>query len=149
MIISFINYEVRVDIEGPDLPDYVEEVEVVEKPASPEKQFEASPSPVKEDTPASVTNMAEEPKHEEPSPAKEVAVTKEASPEKEEAAPESNEPKSLYDRLGGEAAINAVVEGMYQKIFPDPELEDFFRKTDKEKQKDMQRKFLTQAFGGA
>ena len=55
---------------------------------------------------------------------------------------------SLYERLGGEAAINAVVDGMYVKIFADPELEDFFRKTDKEHQKDMQRKFLTLATGG-
>lgn len=46
---------------------------------------------------------------------------------------------SLYDRLGGEAAINAVVDGMYSKIFTDPELIDFFRKTDKEHQKEMQR----------
>lgn len=38
---------------------------------------------------------------------------------------------TLYERLGGAGAINAVVEGMYDKIFPDPELSDFFRKTDK------------------
>ena len=53
--------------------------------------------------------------------------------------------KSLYDRLGGAPAIEAVVEGMYVKIFNDPELSDFFRKTDKDKQKAMQRAFLTQA----
>jgi truncated hemoglobin YjbI len=38
----------------------------------------------------------------------------------------------LYERIGGEAAINALVEGMYQKIFTDPDLEDFFKKTNKE-----------------
>lgn len=43
---------------------------------------------------------------------------------------------TLYERLGGADAIHAVVEGMYAKIFPDPDLEDFFRKTDKQKQKD-------------
>ncbi len=37
---------------------------------------------------------------------------------------------TLYERLGGAPAINAVVEGMYQKIFNDEELSDFFRKTD-------------------
>jgi truncated hemoglobin YjbI len=42
-------------------------------------------------------------------------------------------PKSLYKRLGGAGAINAVVDGMYSKIFVDPELVDFFRKTDKER----------------
>jgi len=56
--------------------------------------------------------------------------------------------KTLYERLGGEAAINGVVEEMYKGIFTDPELEDFFRKTDKEKQKKMQHDFLTTATGG-
>jgi hemoglobin len=55
---------------------------------------------------------------------------------------------SLYERLGGEAAINAVVDGMYVKIFNDPELSDFFKKTDKARQKQMQAKFLTMATGG-
>jgi hemoglobin len=44
---------------------------------------------------------------------------------------------TLYERLGGEAAITAVVDGMYNKIFYDPELADFFRKTDKDHQKAM------------
>ena len=44
---------------------------------------------------------------------------------------------SLYERLGGQPAIHAVVEGMYVKIFSDPELADFFRKTDKDHQKGM------------
>ena len=56
--------------------------------------------------------------------------------------------KPLYERLGGAAAINAVVEGMYVKIFSDPDLTDFFRKTDKDRQKAMQVKFLTMATGG-
>lgn len=55
---------------------------------------------------------------------------------------------TLYERLGGADAIAAVVEGMYAKIFTDPDLIDFFRKTDKEHQKNMQRKFLTLATGG-
>ena len=54
----------------------------------------------------------------------------------------------LYERLGGAAAIHAVVEGMYVKIFSDPDLSDFFRKTDKDRQKAMQVKFLTMATGG-
>lgn len=37
---------------------------------------------------------------------------------------------------------------MYKKIFTDPQLTDFFRKTDKEHQKKMQRAFLTMATGG-
>ena len=38
---------------------------------------------------------------------------------------------------------------MYVKIFSDPDLSDFFRKTDKEHQKEMQRQFLTYATGGS
>ena len=41
--------------------------------------------------------------------------------------------KSLYDQLGGEAAIQGVVDKMYEGIFNDPELTDFFRKTDKQR----------------
>lgn len=37
---------------------------------------------------------------------------------------------------------------MYAKIFADPELSDFFKKTDRERQKHMMRLFLTQATGG-
>ena len=44
---------------------------------------------------------------------------------------------TLYERLGGEPAITAVVDHMYVHIFSDPDLEDFFRKTDKEQQKAM------------
>ena len=55
---------------------------------------------------------------------------------------------TLYERLGGQEAIHAVVEGMYQKIFPDTDLSDFFRKTDKDRQKLMQESFLTMATGG-
>lgn len=55
---------------------------------------------------------------------------------------------TLYERLGGEPAITAVVDHMYVHIFADPDLEDFFRKTDKEHQKEMQRQFLTYATGG-
>lgn len=39
---------------------------------------------------------------------------------------------TLYEKLGGEGAIRAVVDGMYSKIFTDPELTDFFKKTNKE-----------------
>lgn len=55
---------------------------------------------------------------------------------------------TLYERLGGEAAIRGVVDNMYVHIFADPDLEDFFRKTDKEHQKEMQRQFLTFVTGG-
>jgi len=62
--------------------------------------------------------------------------------------PEEEKKASLYERLGGEGAINAVVDGMYVGIFNDPELTDFFEKTDKAKQIAMQKEFLKAAFGG-
>lgn len=61
----------------------------------------------------------------------------------------AREPASLFERIGGAMAINALVEGMYAKIFYDPDLSDFFRKTEKEHQKEMQRRFLTFATGGS
>jgi hemoglobin len=56
---------------------------------------------------------------------------------------------TLYERLGGADAIQAVVDGMYLKIFNDPELSDFFKKTNKDRQKEMQKQFLTYATGGS
>lgn len=56
---------------------------------------------------------------------------------------------TLYERLGGAPAIQAVVDGMYMKIFNDADLSDFFKKTDKAHQKDMQKQFLTYATGGS
>lgn len=56
--------------------------------------------------------------------------------------------KSLYERLGGAAAIDAVVKGMYEKIFYDEDLKDFFRKTDKPNQMQAMNDFLTTATGG-
>ena len=41
--------------------------------------------------------------------------------------------ESLYARLGGAGAIQAVVDGMYKKIFTDERLTEFFTKTDRER----------------
>eukprot|EP00347_Sterkiella_histriomuscorum_P023939 403332861 len=56
---------------------------------------------------------------------------------------------TLFERLGGAPAIDAVVEHMYAHIFTDSDLIDFFRKTDKDHQKAMQKHFLTYATGGS
>ena len=58
------------------------------------------------------------------------------------------EKKTLYERLGGDPAIQGVVDKMYEGIFTDAELDDFFRKTDKEHQKKQQHDFLTTVTGG-
>jgi hemoglobin len=38
---------------------------------------------------------------------------------------------TLYEKLGGEKTIQAMVDGMYDKIFSDPELSEFHRKTNR------------------
>lgn len=55
---------------------------------------------------------------------------------------------SLYERLGGAAAVNAAVDVFYAKVMADPTLAPFFDGVDMPRQKAMQRAFLTVAFGG-
>ena len=55
---------------------------------------------------------------------------------------------SLYQDLGGESAIDATVDLFYEKILSDDRIKHFFDGLDMQRQKDMQRKFLTVAFGG-
>jgi hemoglobin len=56
--------------------------------------------------------------------------------------------ESLYERLGGEAAIDAAVEIFYQKLLADDQINGFFEGVDVERQAAKQRAFLTYAFGG-
>lgn len=55
---------------------------------------------------------------------------------------------SLYDRIGGEAAVFAAVTSFYDKILADPLLSSFFTSLDMKKQVEKQCAFLTMAFGG-
>ena len=55
---------------------------------------------------------------------------------------------SLYDRLGGKAAITAAVGQFYGCVLADPELQPFFVKTNMKWLKTRQAQFLTQALGG-
>ncbi|KAJ9457925.1 Group 1 truncated hemoglobin GlbN [Diplonema papillatum] len=55
---------------------------------------------------------------------------------------------SLFDRLGGAAAVNATVNRFYQKVLADPRVNYFFATIDMKKQRAMQKGFLTFAFGG-
>ena len=43
--------------------------------------------------------------------------------------------KTLFERLGGQPAIDTLVDGMYGRIFRDPQLDHYFANTDKEKLK--------------
>lgn len=56
--------------------------------------------------------------------------------------------KTLYDRLGGEPAVNAAVDIFYRKVLNDYRINRFFDNVDMEKQAAKQKAFLTMAFGG-
>lgn len=55
---------------------------------------------------------------------------------------------SLYDKIGGEAAVNAAVDIFYRKVLTDSRINRFFDGVDMEKQAAKQKSFLTVAFGG-
>jgi hemoglobin len=55
---------------------------------------------------------------------------------------------SLYERLGGEAAIAAAVDLFYDKVMADELTRPFFSSLDMKAQIKKQRAFMTVAFGG-
>ena len=55
---------------------------------------------------------------------------------------------TVYDRIGGEATIAALVDDFYDRVLKDPELAPFFEKTSMEQQQRMQREFFAAALGG-
>lgn len=55
---------------------------------------------------------------------------------------------SVYDRIGGEAAVNAAVDIFYRKVLADDRIKHFFNDVDMEHQAAKQKAFLTFAFGG-
>lgn len=56
---------------------------------------------------------------------------------------------TLFEKLGGEAAVNTAVEIFYDRILADDRIKHFFSGTDMAKQRNHQKRFLTYAFGGA
>ncbi|MFQ5345233.1 MAG: group 1 truncated hemoglobin [Mariprofundus sp.] len=58
------------------------------------------------------------------------------------------EEKSLYEQLGGEAAVNAAVDIFYRRVLADAYVLPFFEGVDMDKQAAKQKAFLTMAFGG-
>ncbi len=55
---------------------------------------------------------------------------------------------SLYEKLGGQAAVNEAVNIFYRKVLQDKSIEQFFVNTDMATQMTKQKAFLTMAFGG-
>ena len=56
--------------------------------------------------------------------------------------------KSLYERIGGDAAVNAAVDVFYRKVLADERINMFFEGVDMDKQSAKQKAFLAMAFGG-
>lgn len=55
---------------------------------------------------------------------------------------------SLYEKLGGEAAVDAAVDNFYRKVLADDRVSHYFEGIDMERQAAKQKAFLTMAFGG-
>lgn len=55
---------------------------------------------------------------------------------------------SLYERIGGEAAVDAAVDVFYRRVLSDDRISHFFDTVDMDRQRAKQKAFLTFAFGG-
>ena len=56
--------------------------------------------------------------------------------------------QSLYEKLGGAAAVDAAVDIFYRKVLTDDRISRFFEDVDMDRQAAKQKAFLTMAFGG-
>jgi hemoglobin len=59
-----------------------------------------------------------------------------------------SETQTLYDRIGGEPAVNAAVDIFYRKVLGDYRINRFFNNSDMDQQIAKQKAFFTMAFGG-
>lgn len=55
---------------------------------------------------------------------------------------------SLYERIGGEPAVDAAVDVFYRKVLGDERISHHFEDVDMNRQRQKQKAFLTFAFGG-
>ncbi len=55
---------------------------------------------------------------------------------------------TLFDQLGGQAAVEAAVDNFYRKVLKDDRVSHFFDAVDMDRQRAKQKAFLTMAFGG-
>ena len=55
---------------------------------------------------------------------------------------------SLFERIGGTAAVDAAVDIFYRKVLVDDRIKHFFDSVDMDAQIAKQKAFLTMAFGG-
>jgi len=73
---------------------------------------------------------------------------KKASNEADTPPPLSASPATLYEQLGGTAAVDAAVEIFYRRVLSDAYVAPFFEGVDMDKQAAKQKAFLTMVFGG-
>lgn len=55
---------------------------------------------------------------------------------------------SLFEQLGGAAAVEAAVDNFYRRVLTDDRVSRFFDGVDMDRQRAKQKAFLTMAFGG-
>lgn len=55
---------------------------------------------------------------------------------------------TLFDQLGGAAAVEAAVDNFYRRVLSDDRVSRFFEGVDMDRQRAKQKAFLTMAFGG-
>lgn len=55
---------------------------------------------------------------------------------------------TLFEQLGGTAAVEAAVDNFYRKVLSDDRVAHFFDDVDMDRQRGKQKAFLTMAFGG-
>jgi hemoglobin len=55
---------------------------------------------------------------------------------------------TLFEKLGGAAAVDLAVDRFYERVLQDDRIKHFFANTDMKKQREHQKAFLTYAFGG-
>lgn len=70
------------------------------------------------------------------------------APMTEVAEPTETKTESIFEQIGGEAAVNAAVDIFYRKVLADDRISHFFDTIDMEAQHVKQKAFLTMAFGG-
>lgn len=56
--------------------------------------------------------------------------------------------QSLFEAIGGEAAVNLAVDKFYEKVMADDRINTFFAGVDMQRQASKQKAFLTMVFGG-
>ena len=58
------------------------------------------------------------------------------------------ENSSVFEKIGGKKAVEALVDLFYEKVLSDPSTTDYFKGISMGLQREKQKKFLTYAFGG-